>query len=170
TPPRESEFRGTWDAMVSADSPVSDPIAPPDDHIGPSDPFAMSDPFPPPDKFSSPASTPTTPRKGMPPRPPGAGVPGAGAGPEPSSAVQPSGHLGDGRPMLPQRVPQTNITPELRDPTATTDDVAKESAERSPDQVRSVLSSIQQGWQRGRSEAGTNGAAGYPSIEEEDNR
>lgn len=170
---QDTEFRGNWDAMVSVDSSsVSDPITAPDptgpsDPFGSSDPFA-SDPFPSPESFSSSAST-APPQPAMPPPPPLSEVSGAGGGPEPSASVRPSGRMGDGRPMLPQRVPQTNITPELRDPTATTDDVAQESAERSPDQVRSVLSSIQQGWQRGRSEAGTNGAAGYPSIEEEDN-
>ena len=139
------EFRGIWDAPVRPEEP---PPATP----GPPAPVPES---------------PKPPRTGMPARPRGAGSPGPGTGPAPSEAVQPSGSLDDGRPKLPQRVPQTSISPELREQAATNEET--ETPERSPDEVRTILSSIQQGWQRGRSEAGTNGAA-YPSNEEDDHR
>jgi signal transduction histidine kinase len=84
----------------------------------------------------------------------------------PEPAPEPRGKLDDGRPVLPQRVPQTSISPELLDRTDTDDEPPE--TERSPDEVRSMLSSIQQGWQRGRSEAETHGDAAHPTHEERD--
>jgi len=148
---QEAEFRGMWDSPTP-------PEQPPPPTPGP--------PAPPPPPPAAPAAAPSTPV--MPPPPPIPEASGPGGGPAPSTSVQPSGQMDDGRPKLPQRVPQTSISPELREQ-ATTEE-GTDTAERSPDEVRSILSSIQQGWQRGRSEAGTNGAAAYPSNEEEGNR
>jgi signal transduction histidine kinase len=55
------------------------------------------------------------------------------------------------RPALPRRVRQANLAPQLRDEAEPVTDAA--SSERSPEELRTMLSSIQKGWLRGRSEA-----------------
>jgi signal transduction histidine kinase len=58
------------------------------------------------------------------------------------------------RPELPRRVRQANLAPQLReDQTGEQSIVSDDSAERSPDELRTMLSSIQKGWLRGRSAA-----------------
>jgi hypothetical protein len=95
---------------------------------------------------------------------PGAGLLGSGlTGTEPETAshgrdsLEPDGDLGDAA-LLPRRVRQASIAPQLRDDTTAapvspaTDTEASETGEgRSPDEVRATMSAIQQGWQKGRS-------------------
>jgi signal transduction histidine kinase len=58
------------------------------------------------------------------------------------------------RPELPRRVRQANLAPQLReDQTGEQSIVSDDSGERSPDELRTMLSSIQKGWLRGRSAA-----------------
>jgi signal transduction histidine kinase len=59
---------------------------------------------------------------------------------------------GDGKPSLPRRVRQANLAPQLRDEVEPVSDTA--SGERSPEELRTMLSSIQKGWLRGRSDSG----------------
>jgi signal transduction histidine kinase len=79
---------------------------------------------------------------GYAPGPPGTGGPGAGMGADDLG--------GDG---LPQRVRQASLAPQLRDtaaeqaPTRAADDFWT----RSPEETRSTVTAIQQGWERGRS-------------------
>ena len=82
---------------------------------------------------------------------------------EPITAAQLRNALGsDGDPgdaeLLPRRVRQASIAPQLRDDTQAapaspaTDAEADEAGEgRSPDEIRATMSAIQQGWQKGRS-------------------
>jgi anti-sigma regulatory factor (Ser/Thr protein kinase) len=68
-------------------------------------------------------------------------------GPAPAPASQ-----GDsGKPALPRRVRQASLAPQLRDEVEPVSDTA--SGERSPEELRTMLSSIQKGWLRGRSDA-----------------
>ena len=58
------------------------------------------------------------------------------------------------RPVLPRRVRQANLAPQLRDEEMTDPGIAAaESTERSPEELRTMLGSIQKGWLRGRSAA-----------------
>jgi hypothetical protein len=57
------------------------------------------------------------------------------------------------RPQLPRRVRQANLAPQLREDTGEQSIVSDDSADRSPDELRTMLSSIQKGWLRGRSAA-----------------
>jgi hypothetical protein len=59
----------------------------------------------------------------------------------------------DGKPVLPRRVRQANLAPQLREESEPVNDVT--SSERSPEELRTMLSSIQKGWLRGRSDATT---------------
>jgi signal transduction histidine kinase len=56
------------------------------------------------------------------------------------------------KPSLPRRVRQANLAPQLRDEVEPVSDTA--SGERSPEELRTMLSSIQKGWLRGRSDSG----------------
>ena len=96
-----------------------------------------------------------------------AGGPSAGllgSGREQQAAASPGrddleadGDLGDAE-LLPRRIRQANLAPQLRDdtlagqvspaPDAATDET---SEGRSPDEIRATMSAIQQGWQKGRS-------------------
>ncbi|HEV7930872.1 MAG TPA: nitrate- and nitrite sensing domain-containing protein [Actinomadura sp.] len=68
-------------------------------------------------------------------------------------AGRPPGARG-GRPPLPQRVKQTSLAPQLYDESASAPPPVDEPvAARTPEQMRSMLSSIQQGTRRGRSRA-----------------
>jgi signal transduction histidine kinase len=55
------------------------------------------------------------------------------------------------RPALPRRVRQANLAPQLREEVAPVNNAM--SNERSPEELRTMLSSIQKGWLRGRSDA-----------------
>ncbi|GAA0353620.1 nitrate- and nitrite sensing domain-containing protein [Actinoallomurus spadix] len=55
------------------------------------------------------------------------------------------------RPALPRRVRQANLAPQLREEAEPVDNAT--SNERSPEELRTMLSSIQKGWLRGRSDA-----------------
>jgi signal transduction histidine kinase len=61
----------------------------------------------------------------------------------------------NGKPSLPRRVRQANLAPQLRDEVEPVSDTA--SGERSPEELRTMLSSIQKGWLRGRSDSGETG-------------
>ncbi|MDN3352205.1 nitrate- and nitrite sensing domain-containing protein [Actinomadura sp. DC4] len=63
----------------------------------------------------------------------------------------PAPENGAGKPSLPRRVRQASLAPQLRDEVEPVSDTA--SGERSPDELRTMLSSIQKGWLRGRSDA-----------------
>ncbi|MCO5969669.1 nitrate- and nitrite sensing domain-containing protein [Actinoallomurus soli] len=72
--------------------------------------------------------------------------PGATSG----SATAGSGTSGT-RPALPRRVRQANLAPQLREEVEPVNNAT--SNERSPEELRTMLSSIQKGWLRGRSDA-----------------
>jgi signal transduction histidine kinase len=75
----------------------------------------------------------------------------APAGPPPGEAPAPAPEDGNGRPALPRRVRQASLAPQLRDEVEPVSDTA--SGERSPEELRTMLGSIQKGWLRGRSDA-----------------
>jgi hypothetical protein len=95
---------------------------------------------------------------------PAAGLLGSGVtGTEPETAspgrdsLEPADDPGDAE-LLPRRVRQASIAPQLRDGTQAApvspalDTEAEETGEgRSPDEIRATMSAIQQGWQKGRS-------------------
>jgi signal transduction histidine kinase len=92
---------------------------------------------------------------------PAAGLLGGGVtGTEPETAgpgrdsLEPDGDPGDAE-LLPRRVRQASIAPQLRDDTQAapvSPALDTESGEgRSPDEIRATMSAIQQGWQKGRS-------------------
>ncbi|GAA4627187.1 nitrate- and nitrite sensing domain-containing protein [Actinoallomurus vinaceus] len=66
------------------------------------------------------------------------------------------------KPSLPRRVRQANLAPQLREDVEPVDNAT--SNERSPEELRTMLSSIQKGWLRGRSDAEKTA----PHHEEED--
>jgi signal transduction histidine kinase len=75
------------------------------------------------------------------------------AGPVPrQEAPAPAQEDGNSRPALPRRVRQANLAPQLREEVEPVSDTA--SGERSPEELRTMLSSIQKGWLRGRSDSG----------------
>ncbi|MCO6005026.1 nitrate- and nitrite sensing domain-containing protein [Actinoallomurus purpureus] len=55
------------------------------------------------------------------------------------------------KPSLPRRVRQANLAPQLREEVEPVNNAT--SSERSPEELRTMLSSIQKGWLRGRSDA-----------------
>ncbi len=57
---------------------------------------------------------------------------------------------GTGKPPLPRRIRQANLAPQLREEI---EPVTAASDGRSPEELRTMLSSIQKGWLRGRSDA-----------------
>ncbi|MGH3320939.1 MAG: sensor histidine kinase [Streptosporangiaceae bacterium] len=75
--------------------------------------------------------------------------------------------LVDGRPALPRRVRQASLAPQLKDdPALSEEPPGEDEDERSPEELRMMLSSIQRGWLRGRSDAGeTTGEDQTGSIE-----
>ncbi|HEY7488302.1 MAG TPA: nitrate- and nitrite sensing domain-containing protein [Streptosporangiaceae bacterium] len=61
---------------------------------------------------------------------------------------------GENRPALPRRVRQASLAPQLRDEQVIDSSaVQDDDEERSPEELRTMLSSIQKGWLRGRSDA-----------------
>ncbi|HEY0540434.1 MAG TPA: nitrate- and nitrite sensing domain-containing protein [Actinoallomurus sp.] len=90
-----------------------------------------------------------------PPAPPAAPAPPppppAPAAPAAEQAPASTPHEDNDRPALPRRVRQANLAPQLRDEVEPVSDTA--SGERSPEELRTMLSSIQKGWLRGRSDA-----------------
>jgi signal transduction histidine kinase len=92
---------------------------------------------------SPPAWTPAAPPASPPPAPP--------AAPAAEQAPASASDEGNDRPALPRRVRQANLAPQLRDEVEPVSDTA--SGERSPEELRTMLSSIQKGWLRGRSDA-----------------
>ncbi|HEX6854831.1 MAG TPA: nitrate- and nitrite sensing domain-containing protein [Streptosporangiaceae bacterium] len=88
---------------------------------------------------------------------PAAGLLGSGVTGTASPGLEADGDLGDAE-LLPRRVRQASIAPQLRDDTLAApvspamDAEAEETGEgRSPDEIRATMSAIQQGWQKGRS-------------------
>jgi signal transduction histidine kinase len=79
-------------------------------------------------------------------------TPSAPAGPAHEEAPASAPEDDNGRPTLPRRVRQANLAPQLRDEVEPVSDTA--SGERSPEELRTMLSSIQKGWLRGRSDSG----------------
>ncbi len=71
--------------------------------------------------------------------------------PPAATAAAEDGNGGGGRPSLPRRVRQASLAPQLRAEVEPVSDTA--SGERSPDELRTMLSSIQKGWLRGRVDA-----------------
>ncbi|MER7541714.1 nitrate- and nitrite sensing domain-containing protein [Spirillospora sp. NPDC127506] len=117
-------------APRSAPSPWGDPPAP-------SEPAPSPWGDPPPPEPEPPAAKPGVPRspREVRRRPPGA-----------SGAAD--------RPPLPKRVRQENMAAQLReDPTVTSPRPAASRPSRSPEELRSMMSSIQQGTRRGRAES-----------------
>jgi hypothetical protein len=104
-------------------------------------------------------------------------APAAVAGPDRTSGTRPGGRGSQlelsavatfpdtGRaqdPGLPRRLRQASLAPELRDPSPAASSGGRH-ATRSPDQVRSLISSIQQGWRNGR--AGADRLDGSPDAD-----
>jgi signal transduction histidine kinase len=94
------------------------------------------------------------------------GAPARPASPPPPAAPQPPASAaagwaaeetaasGSDRPALPRRVRQASLAPQLRDEQMTDQAAAGDDGdERSPEELRTMLSSIQKGWLRGRSAA-----------------
>jgi hypothetical protein len=54
---------------------------------------------------------------------------------------------------LPLRVPQANLAPALRDDTPTQPDFEEDDDERSPEEIRAMMGSLQSGTRLGRTEA-----------------
>jgi signal transduction histidine kinase len=72
--------------------------------------------------------------------------------PGPGQAAQPEGGTHRG---LPRRVRQASLAPQLRDraePAPPAAEPADEGAGRSPEEMRTMMSALQDGWQRGRSD------------------
>jgi hypothetical protein len=93
-----------------------------------------------------PAEDPGTPPRPVAPVPPPAAVPATEQG-EPEAAADGPGSV------LPRRVRQASLAPQLRGeaPRPGAGDTGRESTpERSAEEVRSRMASIQRGWQRGR--------------------
>jgi hypothetical protein len=81
-------------------------------------------------------------------------VPGIPRSPREVRRRPASGTGAQERPPLPKRVRQENMAAQLReDPTVTAPRPAAPRADRSPEELRSMMSSIQQGTRRGRAEA-----------------
>lgn len=83
------------------------------------------------------------------------------------------GAASDGpRPELPRRVRQANLAPQLRDERIPDSlDPSEGGDERSPEELRTMLSSIQKGWLRGRTDAdqpdeGTGGAERFDATDQ----
>jgi signal transduction histidine kinase len=79
--------------------------------------------------------------------PAGTPAPEAAAPPAPTAEPAAPGT----KPALPRRVRQANLAPQLREEVEPVNNAA--SNERSPEELRTMLSSIQKGWLRGRSDA-----------------
>jgi hypothetical protein len=75
----------------------------------------------------------------------------AGPTPQQEAPAPASQEDGNDRPALPRRVRQANLAPQLREEVEPVSDTA--SGERSPEELRTMLSSIQKGWLRGRSDS-----------------
>ncbi|WP_345464579.1 sensor histidine kinase [Actinoallomurus oryzae] len=69
----------------------------------------------------------------------------------PAPAPSADAPSGSGKPALPRRVRQASLAPQLREEVEPVSEAASE--ERSPEELRTMLSSIQKGWLRGRSDA-----------------
>jgi signal transduction histidine kinase len=87
-------------------------------------------------------------------------VPGASRPEPPSARPGEAGAAGGPKPELPRRIRQANLAPQLRDERIPDSlDPGEGGDDRSPEELRTMLSSIQKGWLRGRSAAeGTDGA------------
>ncbi|GAB3968530.1 nitrate- and nitrite sensing domain-containing protein [Actinoallomurus acanthiterrae] len=123
-PPLPTRFGGTTD-----DRP---PL--PSRHSG--TPGGTAAPPPPSRSLFEPAEEPAEPAR-----------PETAAAPEPAAEPAAPGT----KPSLPQRVRQANLAPQLREDVEPLDNAP--SNERSPEELRTMLSSIQKGWLRGRSDA-----------------
>lgn len=76
------------------------------------------------------------------------------AGPVAPSPAENAATDPDGKPRLPRRVKQANLAPQLRaDPDAEPTLTEHPTGDRSPEELRTKLSSLQRGWVRGRSDA-----------------
>ncbi|MCK2217164.1 nitrate- and nitrite sensing domain-containing protein [Actinomadura sp. ATCC 31491] len=104
-------------------------------------------------KPAVPAQAPAPSRGPQPAPPPEAG---AGTTPEPEpetgpAARRPAAEFTPGG--LPLRVPQANLAPALRDDTPTQPDFEEDDDERSPEEIRAMMGSLQSGTRLGRTEA-----------------
>ncbi|HEU5159671.1 MAG TPA: nitrate- and nitrite sensing domain-containing protein [Streptosporangiaceae bacterium] len=96
-------------------------------------------------------------------------VPGqrrSGSPPGGPGSMAPAADSGGSRPELPRRVRQANLAPQLRDAQIPDSlDPGEGSDERSPEELRTMLSSIQKGWLRGRTAAEeTDGGEGSDDV------
>ncbi|NKZ08156.1 histidine kinase, partial [Actinomadura latina] len=83
-----------------------------------------------------------------------AAKPGVPRSPREVRRRPPGGSGAAGRPALPKRVRQENMAAQLReDRSAAPTPPAEPRPSRSPEELRSMMSSIQQGTRRGRAEA-----------------
>jgi hypothetical protein len=82
--------------------------------------------------------------------PPAEGARSGRSAPQPGAARPAAGAPGNGT-VLPRRVRQANLAPQLRaETTQQTARPADEGRERSADEVRDRMAALQRGWQRGR--------------------
>jgi Histidine kinase-, DNA gyrase B-, and HSP90-like ATPase len=105
---------------------------------------AMRDPADTADLGAAPLGSPVFPE-------PGASLSGAGLGTGPFGAGVPGADFGENG--LPRRVRQASLAPQLRDPAAeqAPTQAGDDFWTRSPEETRSTVTAIQQGWERGRS-------------------
>jgi signal transduction histidine kinase len=80
-------------------------------------------------------------------------VPSRTSGASAPDAATDSGRTDGGAPELPRRVRQANLVPQLRHDTPGSGPAVREPVTtRPPEETRSLMASLQQGWQRGREE------------------
>jgi signal transduction histidine kinase len=97
-----------------------------------------------------------------PPADPSGPAPNEPPAPAPSADAQ----SGSGKPALPRRIRQASLAPQLREEVEPISEAVSE--ERSPEELRTMLSSIQKGWLRGRSDAEDDAEDTATGREEED--
>jgi signal transduction histidine kinase len=156
---RPSLFQPRTGQPGSADPPAStgpaNPFDPPAS-TGPADPFGAPASTGPADPFGAPASTgPADPFEPSTGSWPSDSFGSPASQDRPASPAQPGPSLTAGTHRgLPRRVRQANLSPHLRNSASSASATpASGPAARSPEQAKSLLSSLQRGWERGR-EAG----------------
>ncbi|SNR26606.1 sensor histidine kinase [Actinomadura mexicana] len=166
---------GRHAATSAAPPPPQEPLAPPAQPVRPFIPPAAAVPPPgeppsEPDALTGPIPVFEEPIQGPSPTPRPAPSPWGDPPPEPASAPPPPPGVprsprevrrrppgksaGGDRPSLPKRVRQENMASQLREENiAPAGPAPAARADRSPEQLRSMMSSIQQGTRRGRAES-----------------
>ncbi|MFG1999025.1 nitrate- and nitrite sensing domain-containing protein [Spirillospora sp. NPDC048911] len=160
-PVAATPHEGPWGRPGPAPAPISGPTLVP----GPAAP-PVAAPAPPP--AAPPPAAPTPPPPPPPSRPMGnpwfddaPELPQHAPDPAPSPVQPPAPARANGEGPangetlgthagLPRRVRQENLAPQLREERAAAPDLATGPVARSPEEARSLMASMQQGWRRGR--------------------